>query len=135
MYAHDDYDIGNWNDLTCDRELAFVCKTRASSKNPDDPNPRAKCKDLYSDYDKFKSDCYKLYNDDQSKTWDEAESSCGTIETGHLVSILTESEQAFVLNEMKSEMTWIGLSDKQVCMKKKHQKTFKKKVFGIIIFL
>jgi hypothetical protein len=26
---------------------------------------------------------------------------------------LTESEQAFVLNEMKSEMTWIGLSDKQ----------------------
>ena len=113
MYAHDDYDIGHWNDLTCDRELAFVCKTRASSKYPDVPNPRAKCKDLYSDYDKFKSDCYKL-NKDQPKTWDEAESACGTIEKGHLVSILTESEQAFVLNEMKSEMTWIGLSDKKV---------------------
>ena len=32
MYAHNDYDIGHWNDLTCDRELGFICRTRASGK-------------------------------------------------------------------------------------------------------
>ena len=56
--------------------------------------------------------CYKFTN--EAKTWDEAEQSCGNIEKGHLASILSESEQAFVLNEMKSELSWIGLSDKKV---------------------
>ena len=110
--------------------MGFVCRVRASTDNPDPP-PKPKCQDIYSDYDQWMNGCYKT--NEEAKTWQEAEQSCGSLGGGHLASILTQAEQGinhwfnaiflsqsyfmflgFVLNEMRSELTWIGLSDTKV---------------------
>ena len=52
MYAHNDYDIGHWNDLNCEQTLPYICKTKASLDNHDPPQNK-KCQGQYSDFDKF----------------------------------------------------------------------------------
>ena len=70
--------------------MGFVCRVRASTDNPDPP-PKPKCQDIYSDYDQWLNGCYKT--NEEAKTWQEAEQSCGSLGGGHLASILTQAEQ------------------------------------------
>ena len=109
MWAHDDYDIGHWNDLNCEQELPYICKSKASTENPEPPITE-KCDGQYSDYDKFKDGCYKWVTDPAS--WLEAEQKCQEMDGSHLVSILSESEEAFAWISTQSEVAgWIGLTD------------------------
>ena len=89
-FGNNDEKIGKWNDLNCTYELGFVCRVRASTDNPDPP-PKPKCQDIYSDYDQWLNGCYK--SNEEAKTWQEAEQSCGSLGGGHLASILTQAEQ------------------------------------------
>ena len=89
-FGNNDEKIGKWNDLNCTYELGFVCRVRASTDNPDPP-PKPKCQDIYSDYDQWMNGCYKT--NEEAKTWQEAEQSCGSLGGGHLASILTQAEQ------------------------------------------
>lgn len=109
MYAHDDYDIGHWNDLNCERELGFICRGRASMEIPDPP-PVKKCVEAFGDFDKFLDNCYKG-EPTKKLSWTEAEQECKKRDGAHLVSILSYSEQSYVLNKVESELTWTGLSD------------------------
>lgn len=108
MWAHDDYDIGHWNDHYCETQLPYICKSKASMDNPEPPTVE-KCSDQYSDFDKFKSGCYKWV--DEPATWSEAEAKCQKMDGSHLVSILSQSEEAFALISMKSQASWTGLTD------------------------
>ncbi len=111
MWGHDDFDIGHWNDLNCERLLPYICKSRASRDNQEPPVTK-KCDNQYSDFDSFKGSCYKWV--DEPATWSEAETKCSQLDGSHLVSILTESEEAFVMVSGKANDFWIGLSDERV---------------------
>jgi hypothetical protein len=114
MYAHNDHDIGHWNDFPCDNELPYICRVKASEEHHTPPDTK-KCVEEFGTFDKFLDGCYKWHGGDgEAKNWLEAENLCKTYGSSHLASILTVSEQAFVLNEVQSEMAWIGLSDKSV---------------------
>lgn len=108
MWAHDDYDIGHWNDRPCENLFPYLCKTRASEENQEPPQAE-KCTDQYSDFDLFKGQCYKWV--EEPATWQEAENKCRQMDGSHLVSLLTQSEQAFAFSSSKFEKAWLGLSD------------------------
>ena len=108
MYAHDDYDIGHWNDLNCERVLPFICRGSASMDNAEPP-VTPKCKDQFSDFDSFEGNCYKWM--EEPTAWLEAEQLCQEMGGAHLVSILSEAEQAFSYITTKGAASWLGLSD------------------------
>ena len=111
MWAHDDFDIGHWNDRGCDNRMPYICKTRASL-DVDEPPSVPKCDGRYGDFDKFTDSCYKKVSD--SFSWTEAEERCQQLEDSHLVSILKESENAFTMVAGQSELVWTGLSNRKV---------------------
>ena len=112
MWAHDDFDIGHWNDRGCENKMPFICKTRAS-QDINEPPATPKCQGKYGDYDKFTNGCYKWI--EESLTWTEAENRCQNMENSHILSILKESENAYAMVTARSEMIWTGLSNKMVC--------------------
>ncbi len=92
-------------------KLPYICKTKASTQNPNPPET-PKCDGEYAIFDEFMQQCYRL--EEAEKTWEEAEKSCKSQGSTHLTSILSIPEQAFMINKVQTEMTWIGLSDKSV---------------------
>ena len=113
MWAHDDDDVGQWNDINCDNRMPYICKSKASLE-VNEPPPTPKCEKEYGDYDKFTDGCYKLV--EESLTWSQAEERCVNMDNSHLISILKESENAFTMvhfdGGFQSELVWIGLSNK-----------------------
>ena len=80
------------------------------TENPEPPTTE-KCDGQYSDFDKFKEGCYKWVAN--PAPWLEAEQICQEMDGSHLVSILSESEEALALISIQNEAAaaWIGLTD------------------------
>ena len=100
-----------WDDSNCTANYGYVCKTPAS---PENPNPPAtpQCDDAnHRDYSKFNRFCYKWI--DEPKSWSDAESFCKA-QNSHLVSVLDLFEQAYVFTEVKANLAWLGLNNRDV---------------------
>ena len=103
---------GMWDDTNCTMRHPYICKTPASSENSDPPPPPPPCDDPnHQGFSQFNGACYKWV--DQPKSWDDAENDCKQMDS-HLVSVIDTIEQAYVFTELRTELAWIGLSNKQV---------------------
>ena len=109
MWAHDDYDIGHWNDRGCDNRMPYICKTKASL-DVNEPPATPKCDNPHGDFDQFTDGCYKWV--EESLNWNQAEKRCAEMENSHLISILKESENAWAMVQSSQPMIWTGLSNK-----------------------
>ena len=106
---------GMWDDGNCTMRRPYMCKTTASPDNQDPPPAPPSCDDSnHADFVKFNGNCYKWV--DQAKSWDDAENDCQQM-GAHLASIIDPIEQAYVFTEIQQNKAWIGLSNKDVCLK------------------
>ena len=104
---------GMWDDGNCTMRHPYMCKTKASTDNPDPPPAPPKCDDSnHADFAQFNGACYKWIS--EPKIWIDAENDC-TQMGAHLVSIIDLVEQAYVFTELQSDKSWIGLSNRDVC--------------------
>ena len=116
---------GTWDDGNCTASFAYLCKTAAS---PDIPNPPSlpKCEEPnHQDFLKFNGFCYKWF--DEPKSWNEAEKFCQD-QNSHLVSVLDTFEQAYVYTEVQTDLSWLGLNNKEVCIPENFQLTIKRTI-------
>ena len=102
---------GMWDDGNCTKNYGYVCKTRASPDNDPPPSP-PQCSDKnHESFFQFNGACYKWV--DQPKSWSDAEHACKGM-NAHLVSVIDSIEQAYVFTEIRTDVGWIGLSNKEV---------------------
>ena len=103
---------GMWDDGNCTMRHPYMCKTKASTDNPDPPPSPPMCDESnHADFAQFNGACYKWIN--EPKSWSDAENDCKQ-KGAHLVSIIDPVEQAYVFTELQSSKAWIGLSNKDV---------------------
>ena len=109
----EEHQVGSWDDHDCDEKLNYLCKGPVSSANPEPPT--SKCSILgFENYAPYRDNCYWFSN--KAKSWNDAEADCNS-QGAHLMSILDDSEQAFVFAHMNAEKIWVGLSDVKVRVK------------------
>jgi len=78
-----------------------------SSANPEPPTSKCSISG-FENYAPYRDNCYWFSN--EAKSWHDAEADCSS-QGAHLMSILDDSEQAFVFAHMNAEKIWVGLSD------------------------
>ncbi|XP_012590831.1 lithostathine-1-beta-like [Microcebus murinus] len=96
--------------LSC---LTFLSLSQGQETQTELPNSRISCPEGTNAY---RSYCY--YFNPYPETWVDADLYCQNMHSGHLVSILTEAEGAFVASLIKESGTtdcivWTGLYDPQ----------------------
>ncbi|KAM9441427.1 macrophage mannose receptor 1-like [Clarias gariepinus] len=104
---------GFWKNIPCAWRLPSICKRSASfvsTTAAPTTVPEGGCS---SDWTAFQGKCYKFAEIDgsQDKSWQEARQYCIS-QSGNLVSILSQAEQAFLTTMMLSarDDVWIGLN-------------------------
>ncbi|KAJ3595076.1 hypothetical protein NHX12_004381 [Muraenolepis orangiensis] len=104
--------IGFWRDVNCGSEFKFICKRRSSSPVNTTIAPIEEVKGgCPLDWSIFKSKCYRIVQSRKDK-WPEARRRCNSM-GGNLASIVSRSDQAFLVTRMAEAATsdlWIGLN-------------------------
>ncbi|CAL8344298.1 unnamed protein product [Merluccius merluccius] len=104
--------IGFWHDYNCGDEHKSICKRSTSAPiNTTAAPTKAPIGGCPTDWSIFQSKCYRIVNNRKDK-WAEARRRCNSM-GGNLASIISRSEQAFLLNRMAesgSTDLWIGLN-------------------------
>lgn len=108
--ATDEHKVGDWDDHDCDEKLNYMCKGAVSSSNPKPATSKCSLTG-FEKYAPYRENCYWFSS--EPKSWEDAEAEC-IGQGAHLMSILDDSEQAFVFAHMNGEKIWIGLSDVEV---------------------
>uniref|UniRef100_A0A7N8YK80 Mannose receptor C-type 1 n=1 Tax=Mastacembelus armatus TaxID=205130 RepID=A0A7N8YK80_9TELE len=103
--------MGYWNDINCGIELPSICKRSNSFINTTmapTTIPRGGCA---PEWLFFQGKCYKIIGND-NKNWQDARTHCIN-QGGNLVSIVSETEQAFLTTQMQryNDDFWIGMND------------------------
>ncbi|KAK6969768.1 macrophage mannose receptor 1 [Biomphalaria glabrata] len=99
--------IGKWDDNRCSDKYAYVCEARKEDTLPTVPPNTNGCPNSYL---RFQNSCYKYYS--YLFNWTDAEGYCMS-EKGHLVSLSTVAEQAFVeilTQHVDAIQLWVGLT-------------------------
>uniref|UniRef100_A0A8C5CCB1 Mannose receptor, C type 1b n=1 Tax=Gadus morhua TaxID=8049 RepID=A0A8C5CCB1_GADMO len=103
---------GFWHDINCGHEHKSICKRSTSvtinSTAAPTEAPKGGCP---LDWSIFQSKCYRIVNSRKDK-WAEARRRCNSM-GGNLASIVSRSDQAFLLTRMSetgSGDLWIGLN-------------------------
>lgn len=104
--------MGYWNDINCGIELPSICKRSSSFVNTTmapTTVPKGGCA---PEWVSFQGKCYKFIVGNDKATWQNARASCKN-QGGNLVSVVSESEQAFLTTQMQryNEDLWIGMND------------------------
>uniref|UniRef100_G3QKS7 Rerating family member 1 beta n=1 Tax=Gorilla gorilla gorilla TaxID=9595 RepID=G3QKS7_GORGO len=91
--------------------LMFLSLSQGQESQTELPNPRISCPEGTNAY---RSYCY--YFNEDPETWVDADLYCQNMNSGNLVSVLTQAEGAFVASLIKESSTddsnvWIGLHD------------------------
>ncbi|XP_022255986.1 macrophage mannose receptor 1-like [Limulus polyphemus] len=101
--------IGKWNDYVCDRKQSYICQRYKDPQITTPPPSETDCSSRGRGYVGYQKSCYKLIQKEK-KSWQDAENECAK-EKGHLVSVTSPYEQAFLHSVLMStnDTVWNGL--------------------------